>query len=54
MGKGDLRSRRGKLYRGTHGNTRPKAARVRTKRKAAKKAARQQQHQPAPGPGPQG
>ncbi len=24
MGKGDLRTRRGKIYRGTHGNTRPK------------------------------
>lgn len=24
MGKGDLRSRRGKLYRGTHGKTRAK------------------------------
>ena len=23
MGKGDLRSRRGKIYRGTHGKTRP-------------------------------
>jgi len=22
MGKGDLRSKRGKIYRGTHGNTR--------------------------------
>ena len=26
MGKGDLRSRRGKLYRGTFGNTRNKKA----------------------------
>lgn len=24
MGKGDIRTRRGKLYRGTHGKTRPK------------------------------
>ncbi len=24
MGKGDIRSRRGKLYRGTFGKTRPK------------------------------
>ncbi len=24
MGKGDLRTRRGKIYRGTHGKTRPK------------------------------
>lgn len=23
MGKGDLRTRRGKIYRGTHGKTRP-------------------------------
>jgi ribosomal small subunit protein bTHX len=42
MGKGDIRSRRGKLYRGTHGNTRPKAAKIRKKRKVAK------QQQPAP------
>ncbi|HXF96886.1 MAG TPA: 30S ribosomal protein THX [Gemmatimonadales bacterium] len=33
MGKGDLRTRRGKLYRGTYGNTRPKAAKIRKKRK---------------------
>ena len=24
MGKGDIRSKRGKIYRGTHGKTRPK------------------------------
>jgi 30S ribosomal protein S31 len=24
MGKGDQRSRRGKIYRGTHGKTRPR------------------------------
>jgi ribosomal small subunit protein bTHX len=26
MGKGDLKTRRGKIARGTHGKTRPKAA----------------------------
>ena len=45
MGKGDLRSRRGKIYRGTRGNTRPKPAKIRKKRKAAKQ-------QPAQGGGP--
>lgn len=29
MGKGDLRSRRGKIYRGTHGKTRPAGAKKR-------------------------
>lgn len=33
MGKGDRRSRRGKIYRGTYGRTRPKK-----KRRPAKKA----------------
>lgn len=47
MGKGDLRSRRGKLYRGTHGNTRPKPSRIRKKRKAAKQ-------QPPQGAAPEG
>jgi 30S ribosomal protein S31 len=32
MGKGDYRSRRGKIYRGSHGNARPKGP------KGAKKA----------------
>jgi 30S ribosomal protein S31 len=27
MGKGDLRTRRGKIYRGTYGKTRPKKQR---------------------------
>ena len=27
MGKGDIRSRRGKIYRGTHGNARSRLAR---------------------------
>ena len=27
MGKGDLRTRRGKIFRGTYGNTRPKKKR---------------------------
>lgn len=34
MGKGDQRSRRGKIYRGTYGKTRPKKKR-RNNRKAA-------------------
>lgn len=34
MGKGDLRSKRGKIYRGTHGNTR------RRKKEKAKKRRR--------------
>ena len=35
MGKGDRRSRRGKIYRGTFGVTRPKPSKIRKKRKAA-------------------
>lgn len=35
MGKGDRRTRRGKIWRGTYGNTRPKK-----KKKAAQKAAK--------------
>uniref|UniRef100_A0A7C2C062 30S ribosomal protein THX n=1 Tax=Thermus islandicus TaxID=540988 RepID=A0A7C2C062_9DEIN len=34
MGKGDLRTRRGKIYRGTYGKSRPKPG----KKKAAPKA----------------
>lgn len=34
MGKGDLRSRRGKIYRGTFGKTRPKDP-AKKKKKAA-------------------
>ena len=29
MGKGDMRSRRGKTYRGTHGKSRPKQGKKR-------------------------
>jgi 30S ribosomal protein S31 len=36
MGKGDLRSKRGKIFRGTYGNTRPK--KKNKKRKAAEVA----------------
>jgi 30S ribosomal protein S31 len=32
MGKGDRRSRRGKIYRGTYGKTRPKKKRHKTKK----------------------
>jgi 30S ribosomal protein S31 len=41
MGKGDKRSRKGKIWRGTHGNTRPRnktaAAPTPAKGKSAKK-----------------
>ncbi len=33
MGKGDIRTRRGKTCRGTHGNTRPKKKKVKAKEK---------------------
>jgi 30S ribosomal protein S31 len=36
MGKGDSRSRRGKIYRGTFGASRPKPSKVRKKRKVAR------------------
>lgn len=39
MGKGDLRSRRGKIYRGTHGNTRSRK-KEKTKEKRRRAAAR--------------
>jgi 30S ribosomal protein S31 len=42
MGKGDQRTRRGKIYRGTYGKTRPKPSRVRKKKKGAKERAREQ------------
>jgi 30S ribosomal protein S31 len=35
MGKGDRRSRRGKIYRGTYGKTRPKKKRRTTKKAVA-------------------
>lgn len=35
MGKGDRRSRRGKIYRGTYGKTRPKKKRRNTRKTAA-------------------
>lgn len=34
MGKGDMRTRKGKTKRGSFGNTRPKAAKVRAEKKA--------------------
>jgi ribosomal small subunit protein bTHX len=40
MGKGDKRTERGKLYRGTRGNTRPKPSKVRKRRKLARQQAR--------------
>ncbi|OLC99635.1 MAG: ribosomal small subunit protein bTHX [Gemmatimonadetes bacterium 13_1_40CM_3_70_8] len=36
MGKGDLRSRRGKIYRGTHGNARSRKREKARKRKRGK------------------
>ena len=33
MGKGDMRTRRGKTYRGTYGNTRPKKKKVKANEK---------------------
>lgn len=37
MGKGDMRTRRGKIYRGSFGKSRPKAPLARKKKKAAAK-----------------
>ncbi|HET9106224.1 MAG TPA: 30S ribosomal protein THX [Steroidobacteraceae bacterium] len=37
MGKGDMRSRRGKIYRGSFGKFRPKDPAKKKKRAAAKK-----------------
>jgi 30S ribosomal protein S31 len=37
MGKGDKRTKKGKLYRGTHGKTRPKKAKKDKGKKAGKK-----------------
>ncbi|NVM25071.1 MAG: 30S ribosomal protein THX [Desulfobacterales bacterium] len=33
MGKGDTRTRRGKIYRGTYGNARPKKKKAKEKEK---------------------
>jgi len=33
MGKGDVRTRRGKIYRGTYGNARPKKKKVKVREK---------------------
>jgi ribosomal small subunit protein bTHX len=38
MGKGDLRSRRGKIYRGTHGVTRSRAKEKAKKKKSKPEA----------------
>lgn len=35
MGKGDKRSFKGKVFKGSHGNTRPKASEVEKRKKAA-------------------
>ncbi|WP_290652273.1 30S ribosomal protein THX [Aquisalimonas sp.] len=36
MGRGDLRTRRGKIWRGTNGKSRPKAAKIRRQRRDAR------------------
>lgn len=40
MGKGDRKTRRGKIYRGSFGKTRPKDPAKQTKQKAAAKPAK--------------
>ena len=37
MGRGDKRSRKGKIYRGTYGKTRPGKIKVKKERKTAKR-----------------
>jgi ribosomal small subunit protein bTHX len=39
MGKGDMRTRRGKINRGTNGKTRPKKTKVKSAEKAVPEAA---------------
>ncbi len=36
MGKGDRKTRRGKIFRGSHGNTRPNPRKVRKRKEAEK------------------
>ncbi len=38
MGKGDRKTRRGKLFMGSHGNTRPKNSKIRSEKAKARKA----------------
>ena len=40
MGKGDRRTKRGKIFRGSYGNTRPKKKKQRSQAAAAAKAAK--------------
>lgn len=40
MGKGDRRTKRGKIYRGTYGNTRTKKKKQRSQAAAAARAAK--------------
>lgn len=40
MGKGDKKTRRGKIYRGTFGKTRPKKAKKRKAKEAATQTAK--------------
>ncbi|HKJ69065.1 MAG TPA: 30S ribosomal protein THX [bacterium] len=37
MGKGDLRTRRGKLFRGTHGKTHPRKKKTRSGKTTSRK-----------------
>jgi 30S ribosomal protein S31 len=49
MGKGDRRTKRGKIWRKTYGKTRP---RMSNRRKASPPAASEDKGQPAPEAGP--
>jgi ribosomal small subunit protein bTHX len=39
MGRGDFRTKRGKIRRGSNGNSRPNASKLRAEKRAAAKAA---------------
>jgi 30S ribosomal protein S31 len=43
MGKGDIRTKRGKIFRGTYGNRRPKGKKRRKQAAAAAKAAKREE-----------
>jgi 30S ribosomal protein S31 len=47
MGKGDIRTKRGKIFRGTYGNTR-----LRKKKRAQHAARKQDEGAPPPRPAP--
>lgn len=49
MGKGDKRSKRGKIWRGSHGNTRPKKKKLyKQKAQESKEASSQSKGSPTP------